>query len=187
MSDVTICVPVIPPRVNTTLPRALESVFRQEHGCDLAVAVDYDREGAWATRNRAASMAQTEWIGFLDDDDELLPHHVSTLLAAANGDYDMVWGWFEVQGGTDPFPHYRGRQYDPYHPHVVPITYLVKTELYMDTNGFRADEYGAWDLQDQPVLNEIIAAGGKMLAIWETTWIWHHHGANTSGLPSRWT
>jgi glycosyltransferase involved in cell wall biosynthesis len=153
--------------------------------------MDTEHEGAWVTRNRAAAAVRTEWTAFLDDDDELLPIHVEHLLSvAAEHQADVVWGWFRVVGGGDPFPHYRGKQYDPAQPHVVPITYMVRTELLRAAvermGGFMPDTIGAWDNQDMPLLSEFAAQGGRMVASPETTWVWHHHGANTSGLPTRW-
>jgi tetratricopeptide (TPR) repeat protein len=40
--------------------------------------------------NLALESAQGEWLNFLDDDDELLPHHVETLLAAPRPDAERV-------------------------------------------------------------------------------------------------
>lgn len=187
MNDVTICIPTIPPRAHL-LERAVDSVRKQDYPCDLSVWSDADHSGAWGTRNQAARQATTEWIGFLDDDDKLLPWHVSHLLEMAEEhDADMVWGWFEVIGGQDPFPHYRGKQYNPEQPHIVPITYLVRRELWLDSPGFQPDENGVWDLQDQPVVDAVYEkSGGKLFASETITWHWFHHGQNTSGLPSRW-
>lgn len=188
MSDVTICIPTIPPR-ERFLERAIVSVRQQTIPTDWVVAVDENHDGAWTTRNRAAEMAKTEWIGFLDDDDVLMDHHVQHLLEIAfKHDAVMSWGWFHVIGGRDPFPHYRGRQYNPHHPHIVPITYLVQRDVFLKTGGFREDAgVGAWDAQDQPVIDEIFdLSGGALIASSRKTWWWHHHGGNTSGMPNRW-
>jgi glycosyltransferase involved in cell wall biosynthesis len=184
--DITICIPSIPPR-SRFLERAIASVTAQSLPVEaVAVAIDNTKAGAWATRNRALEMATTTWVGFLDDDDELLPIHCERLMQYAEDmDLDMVWGWFEVIGGGDPFPHYRGRQYDINQPHIVPITYIAKRELLMDGPRFQADEIGAWDNQDQPVIDHIVNSGGKLFGASDTTWLWHHHCANTSGMP-RW-
>jgi hypothetical protein len=47
-------------------------------------------------------------------------------------------------------------------------------------------DIGAWGIQDFPFWKSIYDAGGKFFGIPDTTWIWHHHDANTSGLPNRW-
>ena len=53
------------------------------------------------------------------------------------------------------------------------------------TGGFRPDTAGAWDEQDAPLFVAMAAAGGTANTP-EVTWLWKHHGANTSGLPERW-
>jgi glycosyltransferase involved in cell wall biosynthesis len=42
--------------------------------------------------NAGLEATRGEWINFLDDDDELLPHHVSTLLAAQRSNERIVYG-----------------------------------------------------------------------------------------------
>jgi glycosyltransferase involved in cell wall biosynthesis len=191
---VTVAIPTIPPR-RMMLARAISSVVLQDYPVhDIAVAVDHDHDGAWATRNRAASRVRTEWTAFLDDDDELMPNHTAALLAAAKDhDADIVWGWFRVIGGQDPFPWGRGKQYDPDSPdhHIVPITYMVRTELLAAATdalgGFLADDAqtGAWQVQDKPLF-DLMCRMGKAHTVPDLTWVWHHHASNTSGLPSRW-
>jgi glycosyltransferase involved in cell wall biosynthesis len=193
VADVTVCIPTIPSRA-ALLQRALTSVTAQsERVAAVAVAVDTDAAGAWTTRNRAAMMVRTEWLAFLDDDDELLPHHVGHLLEVSRAfDADVVWGWFDVVGGEDPFPpDFRGRQFDPSVPHCVPITYMARTALVqhciVDGDGFQADpdDWG-WTPQDLPLLLAMHRrSGGRFRASTETTWLWHHWGGNTTGLPAK--
>lgn len=171
------------------LKRAIQSVMSQSYpALALAISNDIKKEGAWHNRMRALHMAKTEWIAFLDDDDEFLPHHLSTLISTAlEHQADCAYGWFQVIGGTDPFPQYRGVQYDPLTSPTVPITYLAKRELLMDSPGFQIDKdnWGSWVNQDKPVIDYMFN-NGKMIAISDITWNWYHHGKNTSGLPSRW-
>jgi len=175
------------------LGRALSSVSRQELPAAAVVIVqDIAGEGASATRNRGALHVQTTWTAFLDDDDELLPHHLRRLLGlAAETGAGLVWGWFEVLGGHDPFPMHRGRPYDPAAPHIVPITYLVRTEELLRgilaTGGFGADpeHTGAWEIQDAPLFDAIARSAGTANTP-DITWLWNHHASNTSGLASRW-
>lgn len=193
-STITVAIPTIPPR-SMMLARAVLSAIRQDRPIDaVSIAVDHNHDGAWATRNRAAAAVSTEWTAFLDDDDELMPHHTAVLLdAAAEHQADIVWGWFRVVGGHDPFPWGQGKQYDPDSPdhHIVPITYVVRTELLhqamAEIGGFGADDEqtGAWQVQDKPLF-DLMCRLGKAHAIAEPTWRWHHHATNTSGLPTRW-
>ena len=156
----------------------------------IIVQIDHGRNGAWDTRNRAACKVTTTWTAFLDDDDEFRPEHLRFLMDRAHEhDLDFVWGWFQVIGGQDPFPMHRGKQYDVNEPHIVPIAYMVKTDLfheaYLATGGFQPDDDGSWDDQDQPMF-DFMARHGKHMAFPDITWDWHHDSLNTSGLPSRW-
>lgn len=186
---VSVCIPSIPTRSDLLTSRVFPSIFTQTHPVtEICVSLDLKKEGAWTNRNNATKMANSEWIAFLDDDDEFQPHHVATLLDAAHGQQaDVVWGWFDVIGGSDPFPTHRGRQWDVNDLHIFPITCIVRRSLILDANAkFMPDNHGAWQHQDLPFWKSIHDAGGKFLAIPDITWNWHHHGANTSGLPSRW-
>lgn len=186
---VAVVIPTIPPR-EQLLQRALRSVWEQTSPVNsIIVQYDLHKEGAWVNRWRGAQQVKTKWTAFLDDDDELYPNHIEHLMYCAQAtNADMVWGWFDVVGGSDPWPHYRGKQYDPAVPHVVPITYMVKTELLLSTPGFREDPLntGAWDVQDQPVVDSLVASGAKLYADPATTWKWYHNSGNTSGRPDRW-
>ena len=173
------------------LHRALPSVFNQTRRAEaVAISVDRKRSGAWENRNSALSMVSTKWVAFLDDDDELLPNHLEHLLdLAESNNADVAWGWFEVVGGTDPFPQHRGRQWDIADPHIFPITALVNADLVREANAkFCGDPDGTgnWGVQDLPFWAALWNAGGKFIGSDVITWRWHHHGANTSGVPTRW-
>ena len=191
LDTVSVCVPSILTRSHFLTSRVFPSVLKQTHPVsEICISLDLKKEGAWENRNNAIKMANSEWIAFLDDDDEFQPHHVRTLLTAADENKaDVVWGWFDVIGGSDPFPMHRGLQWDVNAPHIFPITCLVRRSLIMDSNAiFMPDNQnmGAWQHQDFPFWKSICDAGGKFLAIPDTTWNWYHHDANTSGLPNRW-
>lgn len=186
--DVTVCIPSIPPRV-AYLHRAVQSVINQTQPiAAVSIAFDVDRQGAGPTRNRAKAGVRTTWTAYLDDDDELRPGHVKRLLdLAEETGADVLIPWFTVQGGGDPFPMHRGRQFDPADPHIFPITVLVRTEV-AQLADFPAPRWGEadWHGDDFPYWNELASKGATFAAIPEETWIWHHHSSNTSGIPSRW-
>lgn len=187
-SSVTICIPSIPPRDAMLCNRALPSVLRQSLPPDeIVVAIDHDRQGAGPTRTRALMRAQTEWVAFLDDDDELHPNHLEVLVRHAEGTgADVVWSLYDMaEGNRDPLPHLRGKQWDPAAPHLFPITALARRELAQRCafpppvrQDFSGDDFPFW-LQ----LNEL---GAKFGHVDEVTWRWHHHYTNTSGAPGRW-
>lgn len=205
---VTVVVPSIPPRADM-LCRALASVTAQDYpAAAISLAVDYYREGAPRTRQRALDAARTPWVAFLDDDDVLDTHHLSTLLGCAiEHGADYVWSRFRIghPGGATvdgPSPLGPGTfsQWDDEHPAQTTITTLVRTELAREVGGFAAyaDEpdrlidgqrYG----EDFDFTMRCRAAGAVFRHAPVVTWTWMHHGygqpgvpGNTSGLPERW-
>jgi len=194
---ITYVIPSIPRRADM-LGQAVRSVAEQTVGCQMVVELDHLRRGAWHTRNAGirkalAQSASGDLIGFLDDDDYLLPHHTETLIRViAEQDAILAYSWFEVEGGTDPFPQHRGRRYDPADPHIFPITYLVRADMLSRAmercGGFQEDTgYGTWEAQDHPVIDALwyVSGGGRFGCTDEITWVWRHHGSNTSGMPNR--
>ena len=192
---ISIVTPSIPTRA-TELVRALRSAaFQSFPPAAISVAVDLDREGAAVTRTRACQAVETEWIAFLDDDDELWPDHLLTLATAqAETGADVVYPWCEVVGGSDPFPQFEGQPWDPAAPHLFPITTLVRTEVVEAAGYFLGPRLDPTEF-DPPDMTE----GGEDWPFWlrvneiatihhhpERTWTWHHHGGNTSGRPDRW-
>lgn len=198
---VTAVIPAHPPRLHGGhLYRAVASVAAQTWMVDaISVAVDLDRDGAAVTRNRALAAVHTEWSAFLDSDDEWMPHHVEKLLghAKATG-ADLVYPWFDVVNGFDPFPRYEGQ---PFNEHAlrhaqnyIPVTVLARTELLRDSGGFQAADYDASDpnasaCDDHGAWINLLDAGATFSHLNRRTWIWRWSsgpGGNTSGRPDRW-
>lgn len=191
--EVTVCIPTIPPR-KFLLERALHSVRLQKHPAS-AVVVSHDEVGlgAAATRQKALNQVKTEWVAFLDDDDEMLPEHLDLLLAAAQlTAADYVYSWYHVIGGSDPRPDVFGQVFDPCNPVQTTITTLVRTELAQAT-GFLADEDEQLNSPDRHYAGEdwrftlrCIEAGAHIYHTPYKTWLWHHDSGNTSGLAKNW-
>lgn len=180
-------VPTIPPRADK-LARALKSISAQTHPvAEVAVAVDIYRQGAGDTRNRAKAMLRTQWTCFLDDDDELYPAHVQKLLAhALDTGADLVFPWYDVKGSTDPLAALEHIEWNDATPHMFPITVLVRTELAMSVDFPVEAEFPGCAGEDWRYWNMLLAAGAHFAHLYERTWLWTHHGENTSGLASRW-
>ena len=191
--SVAVAIPSIPTR-GPMLARALASVAAQTMIPDeISVVVDHGRGGAWSARERAWRATSSHWVAFLDDDDELGPEHLSKLVrCAVDHDADFVYPWFDVIGGTDPFPQFEGQPWDPDHPHQTTITGLWRRSALEAVGGFpepgpaTTDELGNRHGEDYGAVLALNAKGGRIVHLPERTWRWHHHGANTSGLPTRW-
>lgn len=189
--SVSVVIPTIPPRARL-LARAVASVAQQTHPADeIIICNDIEGRGAPWSRDHALRTATSEWVAFLDDDDVLLPIHLERLIAhqeATNA--DMVFPWFTVVGGTDPFPQHFGRQFDINDPTQTTITFLVRREAALAVGGFR-EEDAATDAEgnrageDFAFVCNLARAGYKIEHLAERTWLWHHWGGNLSGLS--WT
>lgn len=185
-SGITVVIPSIPPR-GLLLQRAISSVLGQTlPAAGIVVAFDHDREGAGPTRTRGLRQVRSKWVAFLDDDDELYSCHLAMLHEhAEQTGADVIWPWFDVAGGWDPFPQSRGRPYDPDHPHTFPVTALVRTELAQHC-WFPAP-VGPFQSGDDDAFWAMLAKlEARFSPISEVTWLWHHDSGNTSGVPTRW-
>lgn len=208
MTDVTVCTPTIPAR-EQLLRRAAESVQRQTYQVMMSIALDHDGEGAAATRNRAWQNASTEWVAFLDDDDELRPEHVEACLEhARDTGADLVYPWFNIYNtagndisGNDPLrAPVDGHYVSPYgtrfsddlkhelmtRNNFIPVTVLVRRELLADVGGFPipgSPEWGDDCCEDWGLWRRLLTAGARFEHLPRRTWIWYWHGRNTSGKP----
>lgn len=197
--SISIITPTHPARCqNGMLDRALRSVWGQTLLPQAVhVAVDTAGDGAAATRQRALMAAETDWVAFLDSDDLFLPHHLQKLWHhAMETGADYVYSWFKVltQSGVimekDPvFPpgHYLN-EFDPANPIETTITVLVRTALAKEIGFHVATEPGGTNPghnsgEDRQFTLGCIAAGARIRHLVDKTWLWGHHGQNTSGLP----
>jgi hypothetical protein len=197
MNDVTVCIPSIAPR-GKMLTRALASVTTQTRPADaISVVIDHDRSGAARVRNETWRRAHTDWVAFLDDDDELLPHHLEHLLAVqADTGADLVYPWHRIIGPDGRTKaDLLGGQGVPFEPseldvrNFIPVTILVRRELLIEVDGFPIPGTPEWpheDCEDWACWRRIRDAGGVFVHTPEVTWLWHHHGQNTSGRGDRW-
>ena len=188
MDTVGFAIPSIPPRAQL-LVRAINSIKQQTYPVDtITVAYDHRKQGAGPTRNRALLSTKTEWTCFLDDDDWVYPDHVQSLINHANETgADVVFPWFDVVNGTDPFPQFEGLPWDPSNPRIFPIAILGRTELLQQATFPAPNPNDAdWHGDDYPFWVQVQDLGGKIEHLNKRTWCWDHGTGNTSGLPSRW-
>ena len=192
--DITVVIPSIPVRPNA-LTKAVKSVATQQLKAKaIIVAVDTEREGAAATRNRALDQVTTEFVAFLDDDDELLPNHLAEMATHQLAtEADVVYPACMVinpeLGGVIPVKDEWGRPGKPFDGNLmrqqsyIPVTSLVRTEL-AQTARFGAPEGSDYD--DWGFYLRLLDMGAVFSHVNEITWVWHHNGKNTSGRADRW-
>jgi hypothetical protein len=206
---VAVCIPTIPPREHL-LRRAMISVGQQTHQPDqVIVQTDDDGQGAGPTRNQTWQQARTQYVAFLDDDDEFMPTHLADCLAyAAVHDADLVFSWFELVGWADATPerpdalatmchgqlvHPLGVPFGPeqeahYRKHAfIPITTVVRRSLLEETGGYPTPGTSEWplpDCEDWGGHLRFLDAGARFVHLPKRTWVCHHDPAtSTAGRP----
>lgn len=196
VAGITVVIPVHTPRVvNGTLRRALNSVWEQTQLPDAVIVQhDWGRHGSYKTRNTAIASVKTEWIAFLDSDDEWLPYHLHEVFKCARETgADVIYPGCYVMGGTDPHDRF-GQEFDPdllRQKSYIPVTSLVRTSLAVHVGGF-CREPGGYD--DHCFYLRLLNEGAKFVHHPVKTWLWNvtqqaRPGAdgNTSGLADgRW-
>lgn len=185
---VTVLIAAHPARFNGgMLTRALTSVVAQTHVPEcITVINDSERRGAGWTRQTLLRNVETEWIAWIDSDDEWTdPEHLAKLLrVAVETDAVFVFSWFH---GGDPLGHF-GLPFNPCTPHHTTQTFLARTDL--------SQEVGYEDSGPPPYSNEdwkfvvgfsalCCERGLKMVHLAERTWTYFQHGQNSSGLPGQ--
>lgn len=204
---VAVCIPTVPPRVDLLWQRAIPSVRAQTRPCDeLIVQHDYEGVGAGATRNLAWQAATSDYVAFLDDDDELLPEHLEACLVALTvTGADLAYPWFELVGWEDatadrPDPLATRRHGELVHPlgvpfgpeqaqHVrehawIPATVVVRRELLQAVGGYpepNSEDYGRYQhCEDWALLNRLLDVDAKFVHVPKRTWRLHL-GRGTAG------
>lgn len=193
-SDITVVIATIPTRAKM-LRKALASVCVQTYR-PAAIIVEYDHEhtGAAATKNRGLARVTSEWVAFLDDDDAFLPEHLEKLHAAQlTSGADVVYSMpyipqLAAQGGIDPSGMH-GAPFDAAELRrrsYIQTTSLVRTKLIQVAGGFQLPRHVESDYDDWGAWLALLDAGATFYHLAEQTFIWEHHGRNTSGRPDRW-
>lgn len=187
MQTVSIVIPTHVGRSPDLFHKAVSSAYVQTYvPSEICVAVDTQKQGAAATRQRALNMASSDWVSFLDSDDELYPSHVGDLLTfAIDGGYDYVWSYWDRKRTPDILGHF-GKVFNPNDPHLSTITVLVRRELAQEA-GFQNHPHSGdvWSGEDWTFQLNCLALGAKMAHLPKETWFWRHHGGNTSGVPTK--
>lgn len=192
---ITAAIPAHPPRLgNGMLTRAVASVAAQTlPAAAISITVDTERRGAWHTRQRALDAVRTEWVAFLDSDDEWLPEHLALHAEWAEQERaDFVYAWFEILPArwSDPFPSWFFTEpWDPARPRHTTSTVMVRTELARSI-GFTApaDASGCGN-EDWRFTLACAKAGAKIVHIpGVRTWRWYRDAPDgfTQGMPTRW-
>ena len=198
MIPVTVCTPTIPPRAHL-LGRAIGSVFEQTvKPAEHVVMVDVHKDGAPTMFDKTVRASATEWVAFLGDDDELLPHHLQTLWdLVSDSDADVAFTHFRYSttGDAGHLEKWRGVPFDNANPRQITGVFMARRELVLDVGGFSSGfDCNSYDVdgdgnrvgEDFHIVKNLAAAGAKFVNSPEVTWIYHVGHGNTLGMPGRW-
>lgn len=186
---VTVLIACHPARFrNGLLQRALASVLHQTLQPEALVVVnDSLRHGAGWTRRTLLQSVRTEWIAWLDSDDEWHhPEHLAKLLRVAEETNSVfVYSWFDAM--VDPLGHF-GLPFNPCQPHHTTMNVLVRTELAMEV-GFPDNAVGPHANEDWAFITGVAKLACernlKMTHLPERTWTYHMGHGNSSGQPGQ--
>lgn len=193
--DITVVIPTIPQR-KAKLRQAVSSVLAQTFpAAAINIALDNNGEGSAITRNRALGGVQTPWVAFLDDDDQFLPTHLKTLATAAMAsDADVIYGLPRVLGpdGAPKQRHWTWGGPEEFDPDLlrqqsyITVSSLVRTELAKKRGFvFQPDERTGEAYDDHGFYLGLLDLGAKFHHVHQETFLWNHHGGNTSGRSDR--
>jgi hypothetical protein len=195
--------PTIPSR-DEMRKRAEASIEAQTVEAEvLMVGVDTQRWGAARMRNFLLQKAPTDWVAFLDDDDELLPNHIEELWAAHlnRPEVDLWYPWFEPVNMEDPLAcPVNGNMVNPFgvpfgeeqKRHVlnvdnfIPVTVMARRDAILHVGGFQIHEEPPTPVRDRDELGcwrALLKEGYEFGHVPVRTWRYHHHPGHTGGYP----
>lgn len=166
--------------------RAVASVRSQTYPpTSIAVALDTDSEGAAATRNKALALVETEYVAFLDSDDELYPNHLKLLARCARlTGADVVYPGYDCD---DDQVRMFGIPFDAdmlQQTNFIPVTTLCKTAAVKDAGGFQEHpDVNGDPCEDWGLWLAMADKGSTFVHLPVKTWKWNTGG--TKGRPPR--
>ena len=184
---ITVCIPTHPARfASGLLKRALDSVLTQTLKPErILILNDAAREGVGVIRQRLLDDVRTEWVAWIDSDDEWMPEHLEKLMRVAEEtDSVYVFSWMH---GADPLGHF-GLPFNPCTPHHTTMNVLVRTDIAKEV-GFQPNQHGPFANEDWGFITGVAKLacerGLKMTHLAERTWTYHVGHGNTSGQPGQ--
>jgi glycosyltransferase involved in cell wall biosynthesis len=197
-ADVTVCTATIPSRTQM-LERAVASVKNQtQQPIAHIVKLDENKIGGAAMIDLIASEAKTKYVMILDDDDEFLPEHIELLYAKIGEEQaDLVYPHFRyaTRGDGGHLEQFFNVPWDNRYPHQVPLTWICRTDVFLEMGGFSKDfDPNSYNLDEQGnrigydflFIQRMAKANKKIVHLPAVTWIYHDDRVSTQGMPLRW-
>jgi glycosyltransferase involved in cell wall biosynthesis len=173
MSEFAVLTPTLPER-RSLLEECEASVRAQTVPCVHLVGVDAAREGPGVVRNRLAEGTDADWLLPLDDDDLLDPDYLETLLPHL-ADADVVYPWCRVEGKDDWTPNRLFRADPLLSFNYIPVTALVRAELWAEVGGWRDEPVEDWRFWQR-----CLGAGARFKCVDEVLWSYRINASGSS-------
>lgn len=186
---ITVCIPAHPARFRSgLLLRALQSVTSQTLQPDRIIVLnDGDREGVGVIRQRLLDQVLTEWVAWIDSDDEWSPEHLEKLKQVAD-ETGSVYVFSGYRALADPLGHF-GIPFNPCSPYHTTMGILERTDLAKEVGFPPSASHGSFSNEDWAHITGFAKLacdrGLRMTHLAERTWTYHMGHGNTSGLPGQ--
>ena len=140
------------------------------------VNVFHDPDGTIASaRNEAARFAKSEWLCFLDADDELAPGYLSAMKRVL--EQESLGGWllltpavsFIRKGSPQP-PHFLDRGIPLSEDNWLVVGTLIQRELFREVGGFSEYPHG---FEDWSLWAKAWQAGAKIIKVPDAIYRYH--------------
>ncbi|MEK6288855.1 MAG: glycosyltransferase [Acidobacteriota bacterium] len=178
---IAVLTPTIPER-EVFLRECIEAVRRQTLKPYVhVITIDFGRVGPTRIRNGMAASTDADWLAFVDDDDLIDPEHLEVLARHSVG-FDIIYSDCRVVGAEVPW---KVRQFDLQavrQANYVPITVLMRRELFLELGGFHLDRGPIgedWDLWIRAG-----EAGARFRFVPQVTWTYRLHSGSRTLLSS---
>jgi glycosyltransferase involved in cell wall biosynthesis len=163
MPEFAVLTPSLPVR-ERLLEECRTSVAAQTVPAAHLVGVDEKREGPAEIRNRLAASSPADWFLPLDDDDLIDPDFLEVLSPFLGG-ADVVYGWCRVEGKDDWTPNRLFRPDPLLSYNFIPVTALVRAELWREVGGMRSEPVEDWRFWQR-----CLGAGARFRCVEEVLW-----------------
>jgi glycosyltransferase involved in cell wall biosynthesis len=197
-ADVTVCTATIPSRTEM-LQRAIESVGNQTlEPMFHIIKLDKNKIGGAAVIDSIVSEATTKYVMILDDDDEFLENHIELLYEKIEEEQaDLVYPHFRyaTRGDAGHLEAFFGVPWSNSNPHQVPLTWICRTDVFLEVGGFskdfdplsyNIDEHGNRIGYDFLFILRLVQMNKRIVHLPKVTWIYHDDRSSTLGMPNRW-
>jgi hypothetical protein len=162
------------------------------------IMVDVHREGAPVMLDKTITLAQSDWVAILADDDELLPHHLETLwdmVTRENADIGFTHFRYSHLGDAGHLERFRGVPFDHDNPRQMTGVFMARRDLLLEVGGhsggfdplsYDRDDSGNRIGEDFAIVKKLADVGARFAVSPEVTWIYHTGHRNTLGMPNAW-